>query len=58
MSQPVSRFLHPFDGAEHPAFEPEVERALITRCAFAQLDSAPHRVEWTRNDVTIGGMAA
>ena len=51
MSQPVSRILHPFDGAEHPAFEPEVERALITRCAFAQLPTARH-TEWNGPEMT------
>ncbi|KTE16691.1 hypothetical protein [Sphingopyxis sp. H115] len=29
MSQPFSRFLHPFDVAHHPSFEPEVKRALL-----------------------------
>jgi hypothetical protein len=27
MSQPFSRFLHPFDVAHHPSMEPEVKRA-------------------------------
>jgi len=29
MSQPVSRFLHPFDVARHPSLEPEVKRAIL-----------------------------
>lgn len=29
MSQPFSRFLHPFDVARHPSLEPEVKRALL-----------------------------
>lgn len=29
MSQPFSRYLHPFDSAHHPAPEPEVERAIL-----------------------------
>jgi len=33
MSQPVSRFLHPFDVAHHPSLEPEVKRAILARWA-------------------------
>ena len=33
MSQPVSRFLHPFDVARHPSLEPEVKRAILARWA-------------------------
>jgi hypothetical protein len=38
MSQPYSRFLHPFDVARHPDLEPEVKRAILAswasdRCA-------------------------
>lgn len=33
MSQPFSRFLHPFDIARHPSLEPEVKRALLARWA-------------------------
>jgi len=29
MSQPISRYLHPFDGAGHPNLEPEVKRAIV-----------------------------
>lgn len=29
MSQPFSRFLHPFDVARHLSLEPEVKRALL-----------------------------
>ena len=49
MSQPVSRFLHPFDVARHPSLEPEVKRAILAswasdRCAVkgkAALRKAP-----------------
>jgi hypothetical protein len=38
MSQPVSRFLHPFDVVRRPDLEPEVKRAILAswasdRCA-------------------------
>lgn len=33
MSQPVSRFLHPFDVARHPTLEPEVKRAILASWA-------------------------
>jgi len=33
MSQPVSRFLHPFDAARHPNMEPEVKRAILASWA-------------------------
>ncbi|WP_260395844.1 hypothetical protein [Sphingomonas kyeonggiensis] len=33
MSQPVSRFLHPFEIAHHPSPEPEVKRAILARWA-------------------------
>ena len=33
MSQPFSRFLHPFDVARHPGLEPEVNRALLASWA-------------------------
>lgn len=33
MSQPVSRYLHPFDIAGHPALEPEVKRAILASWA-------------------------
>lgn len=33
MSQPVSRFLHPFDIADRPDLEPEVKRAILARWA-------------------------
>lgn len=33
MSQPVSRYLHPFDIARHPSLEPEVQRAILARWA-------------------------
>ena len=29
MSQPLSRYLHPFDVARHPSLEPEVKRAIL-----------------------------
>ena len=33
MSQPVSRYLHPFDVAHHPSLEPEVKRAILASWA-------------------------
>lgn len=33
MSQPFSRFLHPFDVAQHPSLEPEVKRAILASWA-------------------------
>jgi hypothetical protein len=33
MSQPVSRFLHPFDVVKHPRLEPEVKRAILASWA-------------------------
>jgi len=33
MSEPISRFLHPFDVARHPSLEPEVKRALLASWA-------------------------
>lgn len=33
MSQPFSRFTHPFDVARHPTLEPEVKRAILASWA-------------------------
>lgn len=33
MSQPFSRFLHPFDVARHPSLQPEVKRAILASWA-------------------------
>jgi hypothetical protein len=33
MSQPFSRYLHPFDIAHHPSLEPEVKRAILASWA-------------------------
>jgi len=33
MSQPVSRYLHPFDVVDHPTLEPEVKRAILASWA-------------------------
>ena len=33
MSQPFSRFLHPFDVARHPSLESEVKRAILASWA-------------------------
>ncbi len=33
MSQPFSRYLHPFDVARHPSLEPEVKRATLASWA-------------------------
>jgi hypothetical protein len=36
MSQPFSRFLHPFEVARHPNLEPEVKRAILASWASDQ----------------------
>ena len=43
MSEPFSRFLHPFDVARHPSLEPEVKRAILASWASdsAAVDSRP-----------------
>jgi hypothetical protein len=33
MSQPFSRYLHPFDVVHHPSLEPEVKRAILASWA-------------------------
>jgi len=33
MSQPFSRYLHPFEVARHPSLEPEVKRAILASWA-------------------------
>ncbi|WP_116090872.1 hypothetical protein [Sphingomonas crusticola] len=33
MSQPLSRYTHPFDVARHPTLEPEVKRAILASWA-------------------------
>lgn len=33
MSQPFSRYLHPFDVAQNPSLEPEVKRAILASWA-------------------------
>ena len=33
MSQPCSRYLHPFEVARHPSLEPEVKRAILASWA-------------------------
>ncbi|ATP17620.1 hypothetical protein [Sphingobium yanoikuyae] len=33
MSQPFSRYLHPFEVAHHPSLEPEVKRAILASWA-------------------------
>lgn len=33
MSQPYSRFLHPFEVVDHPSLEPEVKRAVLASWA-------------------------
>jgi hypothetical protein len=33
MSQPFSRYLHPFDVAHNPSLEPEVKRAILASWA-------------------------
>jgi hypothetical protein len=43
MSQPFSRYLHPFDVAKHPALEPEVKRAILASWAsdFHAVENQP-----------------
>lgn len=36
MSQPFSRFLHPFDIKPHPSLEPEVRQAILASWAAEQ----------------------
>lgn len=36
MSQPISRYFHPFDVARHPSLEPEVKRAILASWASDQ----------------------
>jgi hypothetical protein len=53
MSQPVSRFLHPFDVARHPQLEPEVKRAILAswasdRAAVADRPALRHPPELDR----------
>jgi hypothetical protein len=33
MSQPFSRYVHPFDVAHHPTLEPEVKRSILASWA-------------------------
>lgn len=33
MSQPFSRYLHPFDVVQNPSLEPEVKRSILARWA-------------------------
>lgn len=33
MSRPYSRYLHPFEIAEHPSLEPEVKRSILASWA-------------------------
>lgn len=33
MSQPISRYLHPFDVVRHPSLEPEVKRSILASWA-------------------------
>jgi hypothetical protein len=33
MSEPVARFLHPFEVTHHPNYEPEVQRAILASWA-------------------------
>ncbi len=33
MSQPFSRYIHPFDVAHHPSLEPEVKRSILASWA-------------------------
>lgn len=42
MSQPISRFLHPFDVADHPQLEPEVKRAILASWASDRVAVPDH----------------
>ncbi|MFC7379791.1 hypothetical protein [Brevundimonas sp. GCM10030266] len=41
MSQPFSRYLHPFDIDRRPGLEPEVQRANLAAWASGRAASAP-----------------
>ncbi|WP_439571494.1 hypothetical protein [Sphingomonas sp.] len=53
MSQPVSRFLHPFDIARHPRLEPEVRRAILARWA-CEPSALPGKSGWRPPSGTTG----
>jgi hypothetical protein len=42
MSQPVTRFLHPFDVVHHPQLEPEVKRAILASWASDRVAVTDH----------------
>lgn len=42
MSQPFSRYLHPFDVARSPSLEPEVKRAILASWASDQYAVRDH----------------
>jgi hypothetical protein len=62
MSQPVSRFLHPFDVARDPSLEPEVKRAILARWASDRFTipnrPALRRAPGTRHAVPIDDVLA
>lgn len=42
MSEPFSRYLHPFDIVHHPSLEPEVKRAILASWASDRSAMADH----------------
>jgi hypothetical protein len=42
MSEPFSRYLHPFDVVRHPSLEPEVKRAILASWASDRSAVADH----------------
>ncbi|MEE4455109.1 hypothetical protein [Novosphingobium resinovorum] len=62
MSQPFSRFLHPFDVPNHPSLEPEVKRAILASWAsdkFSVRDKpARRKPPGTKHPVSIDDILA
>lgn len=56
MSEPFSRFLHPFDVARHPSLEPEVKRALFA--SWASDRSALRKPPGVRRAVPVDDVLA
>lgn len=53
MSQPFSRYLHPFEEVRYPSLEPEVRRAIL-----ASWSAGRHRLENRRSIHLPPGLAA
>lgn len=62
MSQPFSRFLHPFDVACHPSLEPEVKRAILASWASDRSavrdQPAPNKPPGAKRGVSIDDVLA